>query len=439
MNLIIVGLNHRTAPVELREKLTFPAEAPDGANVFSEPLKRLVTRYGINEAVILSTCNRVEIIGVVEDSAEGIREVKRFLSEYHDIPGDKLRDHLYVHTAEDAVKHLFRVSSGLDSMVVGEPQILGQVKDAYGHAVLNDTAGAVINKLFHKAFSVSKRIRTETRIGACAVSISYAAVELAKKIFGDLQGKTVMLVGAGEMAELGAKHLLNAGVRDIVITNRTYERAVSMSREFGGKAVMFREMIHNLKSVDIVIASTGAPDFIIKADDVSGVMRERKHRPIFFIDISVPRNIDPLVNNIDNVYLFDIDNLQGVVEANLKERAKEAEDATLIVDEEISAFYRWANSLDVVPTIIALRQQFEKIRKGEIEKAVGQLGALSDKELKAIDAMTTSIVNKILHDPISHLKQEASSVEGDMLVDVVRRLFDLEEQQEEKKSFGNAK
>ncbi|VAV82817.1 Glutamyl-tRNA reductase [hydrothermal vent metagenome] len=439
MNLIIVGLNHRTAPVELREKLTFPTDAPDGTNVFSEPLKRLVTRYGINEAVILSTCNRVEIIGVAEDIIEGTREIKRFLSEYHDIPGDKLRDHLYVHIAEDAVKHLFRVSSGLDSMVVGEPQILGQVKDAYGHAVLNDTAGVVINKLFHKAFSVSKRIRTETRIGAAAVSISYAAVELAKKIFGDLQGKTVMLVGAGEMAELGAKHLLSAGVRDIVITNRTYERAVAMSREFGGKAVMFREMVHYLKNVDIVIASTGAPDFIIKADDVSGVMRERKHKPIFFIDISVPRNIDPLVNNIDNVYLFDIDNLQGVVEANLKERAKEAEDATLIVDEEIGTFYRWANSLDVVPTIIALRQQFEKIRKGEIEKAAGQLGALSDKELKAIDAMTTSIVNKILHDPISHLKQEASNVEGDMLIDVVRRLFDLDEEQEEKKSLSNSK
>jgi glutamyl-tRNA reductase len=199
-------------------------------------------------------------------------------------------------------------------------------------------------------------------------------------------------------------------------------------------------MLHYLKSVDIVIASTGAPDFIIKADDVSGVMRERKHKPIFFIDISVPRNIDPLVNNIDNVYLFDIDNLQGVVEANLKERAREAEDAQLIVDEEITVFYRWANSLDVVPTIIALRQQFERIRKGELEKAIGQLGELSDKELKAIDAMTTSIVNKILHEPINHLKREASSVDGDMLIDVVRRLFDLDEGEgTEKKSLSNAK
>ncbi len=439
MNLIIVGLNHRTAPVELREKLTFPAETPDGTNAICEPLKRLVSRYAINEAVILSTCNRVEVIGIAENIVEGAREIKGFLSDYHDIASDKLRDHLYVHTGEEAVKHLFRVSAGLDSMVMGEPQILGQVKDAYGHAVLSDTAGVVINKLFHKAFSVSKRIRTETRIGAAAVSISYAAVELAKKIFGSLQGKTVMLVGAGEMAELGAKHLLSAGVKEIVITNRTYERAVSMSREFGGRAVMFREMVHYLKSVDIVIASTGAPDFIIKAGDVNGVMRERKHKPIFFIDISVPRNIDPLINNIDNVYLFDIDNLQDVVEANLKERAKEAEDATLIVDEEISVFYRWANSLDVVPTIIALRQQFEKIRKGEIEKAAGQLASLSDKELKAIDAMTTSIVNKILHDPISHLKQEASSVDGDMLIDVVRRLFDLDGEEQEKKSLSNAK
>jgi glutamyl-tRNA reductase len=426
--------------VEFREKLIFPAETPQDVNAIGRPLKRLVANYGVKEAVILSTCNRVEILAVAGDVEEGAREIKRFISEYHNIPMEKLREHLYVHTGEDAVKHLFRVAAGLDSMVVGEPQIFGQVKDAYGYAVMNDTVGVVVNKLFHKTFSVAKRIRTETRIGASAVSISYAAVELAKKIFGDLKGKTVMLVGAGEMAELGAKHLLSAGVREIVITNRTYEKAVAMSREFGGRAVMFREMHHYLKSVDIVIASTGAPDFIIKAADVSGVMRERKHRPIFFIDISVPRNIDPLVNNIDNVYLFDIDNLQGVVEANLKERAKEAEDAQVIVDEEISVFYRWANSLDVVPTIIALRQHFEKIRKGEIEKAMGRLGELSDKELKAIDAMTTSIVNKILHEPVNRLKHEASSVDGDMLIDVVRRLFDLDDDgSEEKKSLINAK
>jgi glutamyl-tRNA reductase len=366
MNLIIVGLNHKTAPIEMREKLFFP---PDK---IGEALKRLLASYDVNEGVIISTCNRVEVIGVAYEIEKGTWEIKRFLSEYHGIPLEELDEYLYVHTAEDAVQHAFRVASSLDSMVMGEPQILGQVKDAYSRAVHNDTAGVIMNKLFHKTFSVAKRIRTETKIGSSAVSISFAAVELAKKIFGDLTGKSSMLIGAGEMAELAARHLLSSGVREIILTNRTYEKAVDMARDFNGTAIMFREFPHYLKNVDIVIASTAAPKFIIRPDEVHDLMKERKQRPMFFIDISVPRNIDPLVNTIDNAYVYDIDDLQGVVQANLKERTKEARKAEAIIEEEIGTFYRWIKSLDVVPTIIALKNCFEGIRKAELEKAASQ-------------------------------------------------------------------
>ncbi len=420
MNLVIVGLNHNSAPVEIREKLSFPADT------IAEPLKKLLGHYGLNEAVILSTCNRVEVLAITDDMEKGVWEVKRFLSDTHSIPLETLDEHLYDYCGEEAVKHLFRVAAGLDSMVMGEPQILGQVKDAYGHAVEHDAAGVIVNKLYHKVFQVSKRVRTETKIGESAVSISFAAVELAKKIFGELAGKSVMLIGAGEMAELAAKHLMSSGIGDIMVANRTYERAVDMVRSIGGKAIMFREFPHYLKSVDIVIASTGASNFIIKPDDVSDVMRERRYKPMFFIDISVPRNIDPRVNDIENAYVYDVDDLQGVVQSNLNERHKEAEQAEFIIDEEIETFYRWIKSLDVVPTIIALRQYCDAVRKAEVEKGTAFLGELSKKEAKALDAMTKAIVNKILHSPIVHLKKDASRIEGDRYVDTIRKLFDLD-------------
>ena len=428
MNIIIVGLNHRTAPIEIREKLTFPAD------VIGDALKKLVKSYGANEGVILSTCNRVEVISVYPEVEKGVWEIKRFLSEHHNIPLETLDEHLYSHTGEAAVKHLFRVAAGLDSMVMGEPQILGQAKDAYSLAIHNNTAGVIVNKLFHKAFSAAKRVRTETKIGASAVSVSFAAVELAKKIFGNLRDKAVMLVGAGEMAELAATHLLSNGVREIVITNRTYERAVEMAREFNGVAVMFREFLHYLKNVDIVIASTAAANFIIRPDDVTAVMKERKHRPMFFIDISVPRNIDPLVNNIDNAYVFDIDDLAGVVEANIRERKKEAGEAEVIVEEEIKTFYRWVNSLDVVPTIIALKQNLERIRKQELEKALSELEGVSEKDRVVLEKMTSAIIQKVLHKPLTHLKREAKSVEGDFFIEATRKLFDLEEEEAIKKT-----
>lgn len=431
MNLVIVGLNHKTSPVEIREKLSFPAQ------VVGDALKKLTNHYGVAEGVILSTCNRVEVLAISSDMEKCTWQIKRFLSEYHNIPLSELDEHLYVHAGEDAVRHLFRVGAGLDSMVMGEPQILGQVKDSYGYAVEHNAAGVIVNKLYHKAFQVAKRIRTETKIGESAVSISFAAIELAKKIFGDLSGKTVMLVGAGEMAELAAKHLLNAGIREIMVANRTYEKAVELVKGFGGTAIMFREFPHYLKNADIVIASTGATSFIIRPDHMHDVMKERKQKPMFFIDISVPRNIDPLVNNIDNCYVYDVDDLQGVVESNIKERSKEAEAAEGIVVEEIGNFYRWIKSLDVVPTIISLRQTCDNIRKAELAKALASLNNLSDKDRKVLEAMTSSIVNKIIHHPVTHLKKEANRVEGDLYIDTIRKLFDLKIDEEAIKKAQN--
>ena len=420
MNLIVVGLSHKTAPVEIRERLSFPAQT------IGEPLNRLCTAYEINEGVIISTCNRVEVFVVTRDIEKGLWQVKKFLSEYHNIPLEGLDKHLYAYTSEDAVRHIFRVSSGLDSMIIGEPQILGQVKDAYGYALQHKTAGVIMNKLFHKAFSVAKRIRTETKIGSSAVSVSYAAVELAKKIFGTLEGKIAMLIGAGEMAELAAMHLLSSGVQEIIVANRTYEKAIEMAKGFNGTPIMFREFTHYLKKVDIVIASTAAPKFIIHPEQIEEVIKERRNRSMFFIDISVPRNIDPLINNIDNIYLYNVDDLQGVVEANLKERAKEAKEAEAIINEELGNFHRWVKSLDVVPTIVALKKKFEEIRKGEMEKALSGMNNLQEKDKETIDAMTKAIINKVVHDPVTHLKKEANKVEGDFYIEAARKLFDLD-------------
>lgn len=431
MNLVIIGLNHKSAPVEIREKLSFPAQE------IAEPLKQLTNHYGMNEGVILSTCNRVEVVAITPDMEKGEWQVKRFLSDYHGIPLDSLDEHLYSYFGEEAVKHILRVAAGLDSMVMGEPQILGQVKDSYSYAVEHNTAGIIINKLYHKVFQVAKRIRTETRIGESAVSISFAAVELARKIFGDLSGKSVMLVGAGEMAELAAKHLLTNGIREILVANRTYEKAVELVKGFGGSAIAFDEFPRYLRSADIVIASTGATSFIISPDHITEAMRERKNNPMFFIDISVPRNIDPQVNDIDNAYVYDVDDLQGVVEANMAERVSEAEKAEEIIEEEIDKFYRWIRSLDVVPTIIALRRYCDEIRKVELDKAVCAMRELSKKEHKALDAMTSAIVNKILHNAIVHIKKDANKIEGDRYVDTIRKLFDLDTIDDEIKKAGS--
>ncbi|MBI5681594.1 MAG: glutamyl-tRNA reductase [Deltaproteobacteria bacterium] len=425
MNIIIVGLSHKTAPVEIREKLSFPAET------IAVSLNKLCSNSSINEGVIVSTCNRVEIFAITPDVEKGLWQVKRFLSEYHNVQIDALEEHLYTYTGDGAVQHLFKVAAGLDSMVIGEPQIFGQIKDAYGYAVQYKTAGIIINKLFHKAFSVAKRIRTETNIGSSAVSISYAAVELARKIFGKMEGKAAMLIGAGEMAELAARHLLNNGVNEILIANRSYERAVEMARTFKGTPIMFREFGHYLKRVDVVIVSTAAPRYIIMPIQIEDVIKERKNKPMFFIDISVPRNIDPLINNIDNVYLYNIDDLQGVIEANLKERQKEARLAENITHDEVAKFCRWIKSLNVVPTIISLRKKFDEIKKGELNEALSSLKDLSDEQKKTIEKMADAIIKKVMHDPVTHLKKESHNIEGDFYIEAARKLFDLDKEGED--------
>ncbi|HZW36120.1 MAG TPA: glutamyl-tRNA reductase [Candidatus Deferrimicrobiaceae bacterium] len=420
-SIVIVGLNHRTAPVEVRERLAFPADTIGNA------LRGLVEREEIAEGIILSTCNRVEVCVLASEAYKGTAAVRQFLSAYHGIPGGELDGYLYHHEGEEAVKHLFRVSSSLDSMVLGEPQILGQVKDAYGYAAEFRTIGPVLDKFYTKAFSVAKRVRTETKVASSAVSVSYAAVELAKKIFGSLKDKTVMLIGAGEMCELAARHLLSAGIKGILVTNRTFERAVKLAEEFDGVPVRFDELLSHLKTADIILSSTGAPHFILKRENVEEVLRIRKNRPMFFIDMAVPRDIDPDANQIDNVYVYDIDDLNNVIETNLEERQKEAARAEEIVSGEVRNFFRWLEAQQVTPTIVMLRKKFEEIKNAEVAKAIAMLGAEDPKTKKVVESMASAILNKVLHPPITALKKDVDGRSMTELVAAVRELFDLGE------------
>lgn len=420
MNIVVVGVSHKTAPVEIREKISFDTQ------ILPEALSELTARKGITEGVILSTCNRVEVVGVTSHIQDGIEEITNFLGDFKQIPKESFRSHLYSHTSEEAIRHIFRVASSLDSMVVGEPQILGQMKDAYQNALEHNVTGIILNKLFRKAFSVAKRVRTETNIAASAVSVSYAAVELAKKIFGELGNKRVMLIGAGEMCELAARHFINNGIKEILVTNRTYERAKNLAAEFGGRAVLFENLSLDIDEVDIILSSTGSPTHIINASQVKSALRKRKNRPMFFIDIAVPRDIDPEINNLDNAYLYDIDDIQGVVEANKKEREKEAALADDIIREEIMQFHSWLKTLHITPTIVSLKKKIEDIRKNEIEKLLSGIGDISEKQKKAIESATNAMMNKILHPPITNLKKMAETTEGDLYIDSARKLFDLD-------------
>ena len=419
MNIIVVGLSHKTAPVEIRERVAFPPTAME------KPLRELMSLPAVTEGVIVSTCNRVELYATSRDPEAGVVQLKRFLAAYHDFPSQELESHLYDYQGEDAIRHVFRVSSSLDSMVIGEPQILGQIKTAYGYATEFKTAGLILNRFLHKAFSVAKRVRTETEIASNAVSVSFAAVELARKIFGKLEDKTVLLIGAGEMCELAARHFINNGVSSVMVTNRTFERAEKLAAEFNGRPILFDSFSDHLPQVDIILTSTGAPNFILGHKTVEEVIRRRRNKPMFFIDIAVPRDIDPKVNKIDNVYLYDVDDLQGVVQSNLKERQKEAKKAEGIIDEEIGQFFRWLASLEVVPTIVSLRSKLEEMRRVELEKTFASLKDLDQKERKAIEALTSAIINKVLHQPITTLKNSQNDASGDSYVDAVRALFDL--------------
>jgi glutamyl-tRNA reductase len=417
MKIFVAGLNHSTADVEVREKVAF-----NGSRL-EEGLRRFRELPEIEEAMILSTCNRVELYAHVKDTLKASESIKTFLSEFHNVNRASLDKALYIYDDINAIRHIFRVASSLDSMVIGEPQILGQLKEAFETALEKKTTGILLNRLMKKAISVAKRVRSETRIAENAVSISFAAVELAKKIFADLSGKVFMLLGAGEMAELAARHIMTNGVKEVIVANRSYERACDLSKEFNGRPVRLDDFLREMVHADIVICSTGAPHYILLRDQMQKVMKERKQRPVFLIDISVPRNIDPKINDLDNVYLYNIDDLQGIVDANMFERKKEAEKAEKIIEEEIEPFLKWLSSLDSVPTIVALREKAEEIRKEEFEKLMNRFPEMEDKQKKAIEYMASAIINKLIHPPTKALKEEPE--DKDLLIAIIKKLYGI--------------
>jgi glutamyl-tRNA reductase len=381
----------------------------------------------IKEAMLISTCNRVEFLVVTENASGSAQEIKSFLADFRNTPLHEFEKSLYVREDDDAVRHVFRVASSLDSMVLGEPQILGQIKTAHRLSTELETSGVILNRLLHKAFSVAKRVRTETGIADHAVSISYAAVELAKKIFDDLEGKGALLIGAGEMAVLALEHLVKNGVKRIFVANRTFERAVEVAERFKGTPILFKEIGDGLLDVDIVISSTGASSYILTHKDVKPLVRRRRNRPLFFIDIAVPRDIDPDINRANNVYVYDIDDLKGVIDKNIEKRETEATKGDRIVDEGVIQFGKWLEAQEVTPTIVALRNKAESIRKKELAKTLSGTKSISEKERADIDRLTISICNKILHDPTIFLKRPGRWDKRDLYVNATRKLFNLDE------------
>ncbi len=421
LDIVLLGINHKTAPVELRECIAFSEDQSKLA------LHSLMRKTFIKEALLFSTCNRVEVLVVTDDTARAVEETKGFIAEFNKVPLEQFEGALYVHEGNEAVRHVFRVAASLDSMVVGEPQILGQIKDAYRTATKEKTSGVILNRLLHRTFFVAKRIRSETGIGDRAVSISYAAVELARKIFGALEDKKVLLIGAGEMAELAVEHLIRGKVDQVWVANRTFENGVELAEQFKGQAIRFEEIPQSLETVDIIISSTGAPDYVIRADQVKGVIRKRKNRPLFFIDIAVPRDIDPDINRLSNSYVYDIDDLKGIIDANIDDRQKEAIKGERIVDEAVIRFREWYESLDVVPTIIALRNKMTVIAEAELKKTV-QASTITEGQAQAIRKMADALINKILHDPTRFLKRNGMHEDKSLYIDTVRKLFKLDEQ-----------
>lgn len=419
-DLCIVGVNHRTAPVALRERLAFPLAGLTAA------LGDLRAVPGVHEAAIVSTCNRVEIVAGTSLPANAVAEgIEAFLARVREVERATFAPHLYVHHGRDAIRHLFRVAASLDSMVVGEPQILGQMKDQYIAAATAGTSGPVLHKAFHRAFTVAKRVRTETGIASKSVSVASVAADLTRTIFETLDDKTVLLIGAGKMSQLVARHLQARGCGDIMVTTRTFDHAVQLAREFGGTPIPFERLAEYLKHADIVIGSAGAADHLIGPAVVQDVLRARKQRPMFFVDLAVPRNFDPAINTLDNVYVYDMDDLARTSADHTGEREREALRAEAIVESEADRFVQWLGGLDVVPTIVALRQKIETIRQGELEKALASLQDQAPRHRALLDALTSSIVNKILHAPLASLKRESAGDEPDLAASV-RRLFDLE-------------
>lgn len=416
---IVYGMNHASAPLPVREKVAFPESG------LGEAVARLRQIAGVEEALILSTCNRTELI-VNMRASDAASTLAGFLLRERPVTAEELERHCYLHTGEEAVRHVFRTASSLDSMVVGEAQILGQVKEAFAVAGQAGTLGPVLDALFRRAFTAAKRVRTDTGIARNPVSIAYAAVSLARDIFGDLNDNAVLIVGAGKMARLAAQHLIGNGVRSVVVANRSYQRADELARELGGRAVPFDRLFEEMERADIVIASTAAPHTVIQRDDAQRLSRARRGRPIFFIDIAVPRDVDPAVNEIDNVYLYDIDDLQGVVKAGLDGRRQEVQSAEAIVERETAAFLAWMKSLEVTPTIVELRQRLHDIAVHEVERFRKHLGGLTPGQEEAVRQMAASLVNKLLHSPTLALKRSAALNGGGLRVKLIREVFGID-------------
>lgn len=428
MLIVAVGLNHRTAPVEIRERLSFSGNTLKGA------LMRLKAYPVLDGSVILSTCNRTEIYAAANEIDEGLNAIWDFLSRWSGVDISDIKNFTYCHTLYDTIRHLFRVSAGLDSMLLGETQILGQVRQAYQQACAFEVTNRVLNTLFQQAITVGKRVRTETGIDRNAVSISYAAVELAREYLGGLSGRTVLIIGAGKMSELTAKHLVANGVTGVIVSNRSYDRAEELASRFGGRAVGFEDLYRHMADSDIVISCTAASHYVVRLREMSRVMERRYGRPIFFVDIAVPRDVEPEVGALEGVTLYDVDDLQNVIDHNLAERKLAAVKAEEIIEEELDEFMKWLGTQFTVPTIAALKKWGENIKQNELKTALNRLGELSEHDRKVVSSLANSIVNQILHVPITQLKAYALTTEGHLYTEILQNLFNLDVQGQRPKS-----
>jgi len=431
MYVLVEGINHTTAPVEIREKFSICGIKLDNAYDYFK------NDDVIEGVVILNTCNRTEIYATTKDIEQGMGVIEGFLENYSGMKYEEIKSYFYQPTCYDAIMHIFRVASGLDSMIVGEDQILGQVKEVHQKAMEAGASDGVLNTLFQKAINVGKRVRTDTIIDKQPLSVSYAAVEFARKVLGNLENKTVIVVGAGEMSELTTKYLMLNGVQSVIVSNRSYDRAVNMARKFNGRAVRFDQLTTELKSVDIVISCTAANHYVIHQDNCREVLRSRNGRKIIMIDIAVPRDIDPVLKDIEGVYIYDIDNLQNVVDTNYIEKHKAVLKADKIIMEELVRFNEWLSSLYVVPVITALKRKGEEIKQDELKRALNRLGKLSERDQNIVSTLVNSIVNQLLHDPIVNLKEMAISNQGHLYAEVVKKLFSLQIDKEEYDKYGH--
>jgi len=425
MRYQLIGVNHKTAPLEVRERLAIPDSR------LAEACRQLTVHPGVEEGLVVSTCNRVEL---VTHTANGAADLRTFLHEHFRLSSAELDPHLYELRDKEAVRHVFRVASSLDSMVVGEAQILGQVKEAYATARAVGAARGQLEQLFSRAFAVAKRVRTETAVGSSSVSIASVAVELAKQIFGNLKGKTVFLIGAGKMSELAARHLLAHGCTSIFVSNRTYDRAVGLAHKFEGQAIRFDDLYSTCDKADIVITSTGSPRAIFHREHGEHFLQRRKNKPMFFIDIAVPRDVSPEMAKLSGIFVYNLDDLQQAVSAHVADRRKEAERAEAIIAIEIERFEARLQTLDVVPTIVSLQEHLETIRQAEMDRVRGRLGPLTPEQEMAVEALTRGIINKVMHTPVTALKAAARDQEATTVMDVVKRLFNLRDKRDDSTS-----